>query len=512
MSTVQIRHPDYNRRRFGWRTVRDAKEGSGAIKRANTVYLPMPSGMEGATSVSQYQMGNTQNSMFMNLQQHEDYSRLYDPSSHSNGVYQAYKKRARFPGITGFLCRGLMGLATLSQSELDLGNGIPIHDIFITRDGKSIDALYYWVLSQSLDVARSLMLLDVDPLTNTLYISTYKAEQIVNWKEEEGRPVMINIEEWIDNTDCEFSHEQIPRNLVLKINDQGNYVVDVYEDGVFIETREPSFMGHALNFIPAVVTGASFIGLDCDDSPMLPVAEIAVQIYQKDADLANAQFLTCNPTLHYTGVSSNSGDHDESDNSEVPATVGSNVVVALDNPEAKAFYPKSDSTALDHVNKTKNELMDEAMQYGMSMLANGKKQAESAEALRLRQTATGATLVDIVDTVEIAINMILSMAAIWSGREIDTSEFKADRMFAKASMTAAERQALLQAWLAGAISFDSYFDKMKEDGSIPKHRTKEEELKLIEENPPSVRAVNEPAAIGNESQIAQNPTKATGGQ
>lgn len=511
--SVSFRHPGYDRRRFGWRTVRDCIEGSSAVKRANTVYLPMPSGMSSMTT--SYQVGRFNGNGGDMLafdgrpDGQNDYFRLYDPSHHVNPVYEAYKKRSRFPGVTSFLLRGLLGLATMRPNVYKLDPKMAINEDFLTRDGKTMETLYHWLLSQSIEVGRSLMLLDVDPNSNQLYIASYNTESIINWRTTNidgvRVPTMIVIEEWVqDPTSTEdFSHDVIPRHRVLKIQD-GIYQVDIYLNDVFQHTVIPELMGQQLTFIPGVVTGSSTLGLQPDVAPMLSVAEIAVQIYQKNADLSQAEFLTCNPTLHYTGVGED----------ETPGVVGSAVAVSLPNPEAQAFYPTTDTAALSHVRDHMTELYNEAMQFGMSML-NTKKMAESAEALRLRQTATGATLSEIVDTAEAGMRMIFDMATIWSGGMPGKTKFDADKSFANVSMTAAERQALLQAWMGGAISWDSYADKMRADGSIPADITNAQELKRIEKNPPPVKAVNEPGVtgkLGNDSQVSQNPTNATGGE
>ena len=344
-------------------------------------------------------------------------------------------------------------------------------------------------------------MVDVDARTSSLYTSLYRAEDIINWRVEKVdgqlQVKFIVLREHVTDNEDEFSHDLIERHRVLKIVD-GKYQVDTYLDGDFVGTISPRFKGKELDYIPGVFVGSSDQSICIDEIPMYGIARCAVQIYMKNADMSQAEFMSCNPTLFISGV----------DQEGMPKAIGSTVVVGLENPDAKAWYPQTDTSALQHVSLHIDKLFDEAMQYGMSLLGGGKKMAESAEALRLRQSASGASLKTIVNSVGLSMKKMLMIAADWSGADVNSVDFGPNTEFANVVLTASERQAMLQAWMGGAISWDTYMENMRRAGTVDPNVTNEEELIRLQTNPPPVAAVNAPP-VGNDAAVG-NVTKTVG--
>ncbi len=497
---VDNKHPSYQKFRFQWRMVRDSIDGEASVKLADTVYLPMPSAMlTVAANGPSTQFGMMQSMRFSDsVESFDDYWNQYDPNWHWNPAYSAYKKRAHFPQLVANTARGLLGLATVKEPVVEMPSAVEYFETDATRSGMDLNCLYKAVLREGIQVGRGGVLVDVDDGTDTLYASLYKAESIINWKEQviDGRRVIsyIVLREWTDDTDDEFSHERIPRYRVLRLRG-GVYQVEIYDKGqAEPKVVTPTYRGRTLSFIPFVPIGSTDITtLDVDEIPLIGVTRVAHQIYMKNADLSQAEFMSCNPTLFISGV----------DEKKVPSVVGSNVIVGLENPDAKAYYPKTDTSALAHVAAHIEALFDEAMQYGMGLVTVGKNMAESAESLRLQQSSRGASLYTIVEQAGYTIDTVLKIVTDWSGLDPAKASFVPNRSFANSSLTANEMQSLLQAWMGGGISWHTYVANMRKAGFVAADVDDDEEQDRIKTGPkPPAKALpNDPAARNTEEVV-----------
>lgn len=427
----------YRDNQYDWQTVRDAVAGESRIKRKNEEYLPMPSAMQGqlvgpqAVPSAEYGYGRS-------------------PNWHWNPAYQAYKTRARFPGITGFFLRGLTGLASSAKYTYE-------H----TAQYDHIDAhqLFTDVVSELLQVGRCLLVVDGENIV------LYKAESITEWAEER----------------IEIQQDEDTR-IVIAIED-GAYTVSEFVEGAEVATAiiVPKANGQPLTILPVVWCGSIKNDCNCDISPLYPIASIAIQIYMCSADAGQSRFVSCSPTLVMTGI----------EPSQAPTAVGSGVAIVIPNPNGQAYYTTTDTAALQYVRAEIDALYDEASAYGANLLGGNKKAVESAEALRLRQAAAGATLVNIVSNASTAVNDALGLLA-----ELNSwpeAEFSVSTEFHSASMAAPEMAALLQSWMAGGISQFTYLENLRKAGLLGNDNT-EAEIERIESQKPMMQSQGQPDA------------------
>ena len=166
-------------------------------------------------------------------------------------------------------------------------------------------------------------------------------------------------------------------------------------------------MGKTIDEIPLFLAGSINNSFDLQPIPLISVANCSVQIYRKEADLANAEFLSCNPTLVVTGAI-NDGN--------LPAVVGSSVMMVIPNELAQVFYTKTDTAALDHVSDHIKDLYEEAIRHGVAIL-DARKGVEAAEALRIRQATQSASIYSIYLSALNAITQGLKMMCKWYGSD-----------------------------------------------------------------------------------------------
>jgi len=218
------------------------------------------------------------------------------------------------------------------------------------------------------------------------------------------------------------------------------------------------------SMLPVMCIGSTNLDWDVDILPLEGIATCALHIYKKSADLSYSEFSSCVPTLVLTGV-----DDDVSNK-----TIGGGVALSIPNELAKVYYPKTDTNALQHVRVHIEGLFEEAKTYGASLLGGDKQEVESAEAIRLRQGAAGASLSTLTRNIERAINRLLELAMI------DT-KFVINFDLEENYMTPAEQSALLDSWMNNAISYTTYFNNMQKAGLIEDERDIDAEKEEISE-------------------------------
>jgi hypothetical protein len=418
-------------------------------------------------------------------------SGFHNPNEHPIEAYASYKSRARFPNLVSFLYRGLMGLASADTPAMTLPDEMMyLEDDMATQEGLTLSRLFAKTLGEVLLVGRHEHVLDVVPATNgnpdRIYIVDYCAEQFINWKMKNRVPQTSVFFEKREKKDS-------PNNFAFDMNDF--YVVQTVDGGTYKvltfdsvtsntpDVMSPTYKGRTLDKIPITVYGSLNNTLSVDPAPMLPVANTAIQIYQKDADLAQSEYLSCNPTLVITGASSDDGTQ--------TIITGPTVAIRASNPDAKVYYTQTDTSALRFILDHITVLYEQSIVYGAQLLDSSKKSAESAETARLRQTAASATLKSVVTTVGQGMERTLKGIGQWMGLSdaaLAEITFKPITEFGLA-LTPQEQEQLVQSWLAGAISHDTVLTNFRKAGILPEGVSEENELTKIQSEAPKITEV-----------------------
>jgi len=449
-------HSDYINAASKWQTVRDALEGETAIKASNTRYLPMPAAMEKVEAVAPTSTS---------------YYEAYPYNDHKNKPYASYKMRARFPEFTDATLRGIVGLILRNPSAY---NNLPYEEFLnsCTPDGKNFSELELYLNTEVMSLGRCGILADPDPITGRPKIVVYKTEDIVNWQTEGSDENLVYTGVLLRDTATRSSFWEAGNtdryHLLLIINNEGVYEIGKYKNGKLYESIVPTVQGKPLNYIPFIALGTVDLTPDIDAPPLWPLANLAVSIYQVDADLRNAQYMSCNPMLTLSGV----------DPEQIPTAIGSNVALILEQPEAKAYYPKTDTSALDHVRMYIKDKMSEAIRLGANLLGNDNTLAESGEAIRLRQSMAAATVASVVATTGNGLQRLCNMIAEWMSRTPNV-EILVNKEFSSFQMTANEQIALVQSWQAGILSSETTLENFRRAGMLQEGEDPKAELERI---------------------------------
>ena len=460
MPSISTPNEEYNLKSYTWKKLRDCLEGSDTIKRAAEEYLPIPSGFLGAEAQVASSANNIEGA----------------PWKHNNPAYQAYMMRARFPDCTALTLRGLVGTATKKQIAVDFPGNLNYLQSTATTEALTLEELYSFLIGELSSIGKHCLILDVANGTNQIYISTYRAESNIDWSYGiiDGVKALTRA---VFATGKTADGKETHTEYLLGADEKSQEIsafVNKYVDSKLTEgPLQLSFQGKKLERLPIVMIGAEKNTAKPGVSPLAGLAEIALTMYRKDADLAQGHFQTCNPTLIMSGV----------DKDDTPTAIGSTVIVTLPSYQAKAYYTTTDTAAFDHISGAIEYLKEEASQYSATFMESGSNQS-SGEALKIRQASSGATLIKIVRQVESALIEAISIIQEWTG-STDEFELIANSDFADKTLSAQEITSLNAAYAQGTIDLDSIISLFRAAGFIAADATNEEVKASIQNEPPA---------------------------
>ncbi len=375
--SVDTEHPDYIKFKNAWAKIRDCMDGEDVVKAKGEAYLPRPSGMTG------------------------DYASAYAP----------YVERAHFPLITSYALQGALGIVITKLPEFNVPKKLEYIIKTATKDGRSLQQLFLDMIIEIFQTGRSPILVDIISAKNEFRFVQYKAEEFINWQTalvEDERSLSLGVLKETKPADLDpFSHETEDVFRVLHLDDKGNYYTKLHgEDGeIKGSIVVPKFRGKSIDEIPLFLAGSINNSFDMQPIPLISVANCSVQIYRKEADLANSEYLSCNPTLCIVGATNDK---------DLPNVVGSSVMIVLPNEAARIFYTQTDTAALSHVKDHISDLYDEAIRHGVAIL-DARKGVEAAESLRIRQSTQSASIYSVYLAAMNAIKQGLLAMCKWGG-------------------------------------------------------------------------------------------------
>jgi len=437
-------HTQYALRAPQWRRCRDAKGGSDTVKLAGAAYLPMLEGMNPMTE------------------------------------YSAYLTRAMFYAATERTVEGLTGLVLRKAPTLDVPETVARDLDDLTLSGQSWDSLLLEVLDEAITIGRLGLLIEYAADGGARpYWTTYRAEQIVNWRTgptvgpdgvaRTGLTRVVLRESALGPGSVDgFVTAEVVQYRVLELVD-GAYVVTLWRkptgdaalttpggaQWVLVQTLHPVRRAKPLTAIPFVFVGARHARPEPDKPPLLDMVDVNLSHYRSSADLEHGRHFTALPTPWVTGAVG-----------QTELKIGSGVAWTLSDHQAKVGMLEFTGqglaalvTALEH----KERLM---AILGARLLEGQPMRGETAEAVRLRHAGDSATLTSIVCSIDEGLTMACRWHAWWQG---DDGAFRADapievalnRDFFEAMMDAPTATAALTMWQAGAISWRTYFALMQ---------------------------------------------------
>ena len=466
-------HPDYDKFLPSWTKVRDCIKGEDQVKARKEKYLPRPKGMAG------------------------EYAE----------AYEAYIERAHFPLICSYALSGALGIIITKLPEFNVPKELEYIVKEATKDGRSLQQLFIDVVIEIFETGRVPLVVDVIDEKNEFRFVQYRAEDFINWKTSktkvESNLILGVVQESVPDSEDIFSHQMDTIYRVLHLDESGSYAVRVFgeaQDEYAEFAKKPMFMGQPYSEIPIFMAGSINNSYDVQPIPLISVANCSVQIYRKEADLANSEFLSCNPTLCLVGASNDD---------DLPNVVGSSVMIVIPNEAARVFYTQTDTAALTHVKAHIDSLYEEAIRHGVSIL-DSRKGVESAEAMRIRQATQSASAYSIYLAAMNAIKQGLVCMCKWAGYNVEDVNIDAPGNLNQGVPDAAVMGQIVAGFGAGVVPLPVVHRYMVGSGLLEQTVGYEDYLVMLEENK-KVTPVVQPNAEGGKQPADPNvkPTDKT---
>ncbi len=483
--SIESKHPDYLEVADDYRVMRDTFAGERRIKEALFLYLPPTGGQ-----VTDGAMRTTNSDGFAS--------------------YTAYVKRANFPEFVKDAVNTLVGVMHAEPANIELPAALEPMRKNATRRGETLEMLLRKINEHQLRFGRFGMLADFPQNEDAAaeaevpHIVEYEAETIINWDDERftefsqdrlsfavlNETVFVRGEQgasvfdWMEER--RFRVLQLGPDPEAGVDEAGNplgdivYQTFVENDDVRSEIVVPMFKGRALEEIPWVFVGANDLCSTPDEIPLLGLANLSLAIYRGDADYRQALHLLGQDTLVIIGdeVKKDGETKEEEDETRIGAGA---VIRIVAGEGAGAEFIGIDSKGVPEQKKALDSDMTRAGSMGARLLEPRGSQAESGEALRIRVSASTATLQTIALTAAAALERILRICAAWVGANPDEVFVKPNLDFTQESPNPEGLRAYMQAKKEGApISLKS-IHRWAQDKNLTKFSYEQEVMAIVSE-------------------------------
>jgi hypothetical protein len=404
--------------------------------------------------------------------------------------YEQYLQRAIFYNVTKNTYAGLIGQIFSKKTQIELPKVLEILEDNADGSGKGLEELAKEGVGNLLKNARFGLLSEYPKTEGELtkadlengkirpVIKLYKSNDIINWRTKvEGAELvysLVVLREKVVIYDDGFEIKQGYRYRVLKLNESGNYEVNLYEANQDLCDEENEYrLNIALAnfnfqlkseniFIPTDVSGNTlkripfeFCGCDNNDAdPDVPVlydvAVLNLGHYRNSADYEESCYIVGQPTPWFSGLSQE--------------WVKDNPVIQLGS---RAAIPLPENGTAGMLQADPNTMPIEAMKHKEAqLLALGAKLVSPTKA----QTATQSEIDNVVET------SVLGTIAQNASKAFERAcknclqfvtnvdekiIFELNDDFEITKMTPADRLQLLNEWMKGGISFTEYRSNLR---------------------------------------------------
>jgi len=363
--------------------------------------------------------------------------------------YDDYKRRALFFSIISKTTSAMIGLAMSKPASFD--NKGPVLDFIKSNPEMDLTELKKRLMFEMCLMTRCGVLIDRDPNQGPdgwPHYTIYQAEDIRNWSDDFGHEWITLRETSFEAVDAEdpFDLAEVVRYRVLgfeEVDGEMLYIQKVYDaNDELIETIRPTNRGQRINYIPFVPM--SHLGLNFKDSKpaMLDVANVNHSHYMTGADLENGR--------HFVGLPTPVILNAEADKT---LYLGSSELLVIPGRNTDAKFLEFTGQGLKALEKALDDKERQMVSLSAKALQESPNGSESSEAITLRFNAESASLRDIVDVVEQALNRIFWIVADFQDEEAPTITL--DKQFVADRLDAGEARKWFELYREGAIDLET---------------------------------------------------------
>ena len=452
----------YDAYRSQWERCRDVTEGADAVKSAGEKYLPKLGG--------------------------QDYNE-----------YNDYKTRAFFYGATARTIQAYAGLVFRKNPTITVPPSARAEEILgnVTLTGVTVDRFAEDVFNEVARLGRVgvyVSLPRAGDANTRAYATIYPAENITNWQTElvrgqyRLRRVVLR-EIYFAQGEDPYEVEQKEQYRDLYLDESGFFAVDVWREKeqsstdsekwyrVEEESALPRFRGQRLNYIPFQFVNVGNIEVSPETPPLLPLVDANLHHYRLQADYNHGLHFCGLPTPWVAGFPT-----------EMELKIGSATAWVASDPTAKVGMLEFTGQGLDPLKSAIEQIVGYMASLGARLLEQDRRAVEAAETHRIRQSREEATVATITNSVSTGLSNVLTWLLNLSGVEGEAA-IKLNTDLVDARLEPAELRELVQAWQAGAISFETLYHNLRQGERTRPEVTAEEEKTLIDLEAPAALAV-----------------------
>jgi hypothetical protein len=461
--SINSLHPDYVANLGAWTRARDVLAGEDTIKAAGERYLP----------------------------------RL---GSASDDDYNGYRQRASFFNATARTADGYLGLIfrrapflTVPAPAGALGRGVSAFLNDADMRGSTLCAYTREIVGEVIAVGRAGSLVDWEEGEQRPYVTSYRAEQILNWRSErvngrliptlivlheqktepvpdvsadenDGAPVgeRLRVLRLVDATLLDGASEA-PQMVGVASQRQSACVVEIWEphaseeetQWICTETYVPRRLGRPLPLIPFVFHGPRHSRLNIDKLPLADIIAVNLDHYRLSADYRHGIHYTALPTAWVSGF----------DPKTTSLRIGASTAWVTSNPGARAGFLEFRGEGLSTFERALDRDERLLAMLGSRLLEPSKKVGETAEAIELRQSGESSVLGGIAASISDSLTQVMRWVYWWHSTEPLPDELTSGQVsiqlntdFSVKGMSPQELQAVVAAWQAGALSRETMID------------------------------------------------------
>lgn len=419
---------------------------------------------------------------------------LPNPAQWDATLYKAYKLRATYFNACGRTLDGMTGLIFRKKPELVYPAALEpiVNDIDMA--GSDIMAFAEQLVDELGRVSRVGILIDY-PSTQTIgltvaeaqtlglrpYATIYKTESILDWRFErinnKQMLSMVKLKECKEVQVAEFQYETKDIIRVLDLF-EGRYRVRVYQKGEkeyeLISEIFPLMNNAPIREIPFVFDSVNGLDSDVKKPLLLDLVNMNLSHYRLMADYKHGLLFTGLPTPVFWGAQLDDDDK---------INLGSTEALVFANPDGHAEYLEFQGQGLSALKEAINTEVELMSALGSRMLSPEKRAVESGEAAAIHRSAENAVLASLAHSASSALTRTLQWLAMWA-RASEEVSVTLNTDFMPKEMDANMFRELTNAYLTGAISYNTYFFKLKEGEVIREEVQEEEEQDRLETRDP----------------------------
>lgn len=507
--SLETNHPNYDRFKDDWVTMRDLNAGERQVKSKRDVYLPATPSMT-----------------------LDGFGKGLKTIGEEN--YNGYLLRAQLPDYVSEGVETLVGMLNHKKAKIELPAKMePMRDS-CTLSGESLDDLLRQIHAEQLITGRTALLGDLPASKNAdttktptaagttilPYIAMYAAESVRNWDEAgvvEGLSALnlVVLDESTVKRDVDFTWKEFKRFRVLQLGDitalesegAATYKVGVFDQDSSLTYNaeamvEPMYLGKKLEEIPFVFINTKDLLSTPDKPPLMGLGKLVLAIYRGEADYRQALFMTGQDTLVIVGGVRAPDAIPGQDQEAVRTGAGSRIETDI-NGDAK--YIGVDSAGLSEQRSCLENDHKRAAHKAGQLLPTGKANSqESGEALKTRSSAQTASLTSVAETSAKGLETVLKSIAGWIGANPEEVKISPNLEFGELPLVATDIKTLSDARLAGAPISKKSIHALMVDKRLTTMTFEEEVEQLKEEDADMPRVAAGAATLTAEEQLAQS--------